>query len=187
MARIYISIRHASYLTVVQVSWKRRLEDRHYSVYKILVDSTDFMIYEQTPFHPRWYSRKFKGPVFCYEVGIDIGWDNIGWVYGPFPCTAFNELKQFRYSLTKQLISTEKVVADGGYVDKSFSRDEQTGGTVDLRFIRAHHEAATKSKQFKVLGNGFRQSLKHHATCFFAVLNLVKLSIDNREKILFDD
>ena len=56
---------------------------------KITVDGTDFRIQEPSPFDPKWYSHKFRGPGLRYEIGVCIktGW--IVWVNGPFPAGAW--------------------------------------------------------------------------------------------------
>lgn len=40
--------------------------------YKILVDGTDFIIHEPSPFSPEWYSHKFRGLGWRYEVGVSV-------------------------------------------------------------------------------------------------------------------
>jgi hypothetical protein len=55
----------------------------------------------------KWYSQKFSGPGFSYEVCVDILKDRIVWVNGPFPA-ATHDITIFRGG-TKKLVNTHGV------------------------------------------------------------------------------
>ena len=83
----------------------------------VTLDGTDFKIQEPTPFDPRWYSHKHRGPGLRYEVGVCIqtGW--IVWHHGPFPCGTWPDLQIARDRAVFMLDDDEKFLADGGYAD----------------------------------------------------------------------
>ena len=88
--------------------------------------------------------------------------------------------------MKQALIEGERVVADGGYINPVCSYPEQTDGIVQFSYIRARHEALNKRlKQFAVLGSRFRHNLELHSQCFFAVLNLVQLCIEEGEVVFY--
>lgn len=57
------------------------------------VDGTDCRIADPTPFSSMWYSHKCKG--VRYEVGIsNLDGDTV-WLYVPFPCDRWPDIKIF--------------------------------------------------------------------------------------------
>ena len=167
-----------------QVHWSNRFENRAGTPYKASVDGTDFRIMEPSPFDPKWFSHKFKGPGLRYEIAVGVGNGWIVWAHGPFACGAFNDLSIFRLGLKQAMNEGELIIADAGYIDPVCSHPNQTDGTIDFSYVRARHEALNKRlKQFAILGSRFRHDLGLHSTCFFAVLNLVQLGIQRGEVI----
>ena len=71
---------------------------------------------EPTPFNPRWYSHKFKGPGVRYEIGLNIQTGDIVWANGPFACGAYLDKKIAKEEgLEDCLEDGEWYIADAGY------------------------------------------------------------------------
>lgn len=160
------------------------------SICKITLDGTDCPIDEPAPFHPKWFSHKFRGPGVRYEVGLCIqtGW--IVWVNGPFPCGSFPDLKIAREWIVFKLKKDEKILADGGYSDKNVFFDTPTGYRSPFqrmkKLARARHETVNKRiKQFKIFKDSFRHDVTKHGFCFRACANITQISIQ-KEEPLFD-
>lgn len=145
------------------------------------VDGTDYRIYEPTPFSPKWYSHKFKGPGLRYEVAVCIATGHIVWAYGPFPCGSYPDLRSFRLRMKRALEPGEKVVADDGYKDASclLRNDVEGQQRKVLADVRARQETANRRfKQFFILGHRFRHDVSLHSVCFHAVANITQLTIE---------
>ncbi len=140
------------------------------------------MINEPIPFDKSWYCHKFNGPGVRYEVGISIENPKIVWANGPWPCGSHSDLRIIREGLKLKLLLDEFVVADGGYTDE---RCIQPPGSNHkdhhlLSLIRAMHENSNKRlKQFGVLKQKFRHDLTLNHYCFFAVLNITHLTLED--------
>ena len=181
---INVNIYFTDELTFVRIVLEKRLIGRERLMYKTTVDGTDFRICEATPFDRKWYSHKFKGPGLRYEIALSIERGNIVWAYGLFECCAFSDLKIYRSRLKQCLMDGEKVVADQGHPNDTCSGNEVTDGTADFAFLRARHEATNKRlKQFNVLSSRFRHNLFLHQFCYFAVLDMVQISIEHGEEV----
>ena len=101
-----------------------------------------------------------------------------------FSCGSFNDLRIYQLGMKKCLLRNERVIADGGYKDSTCSYPLKGHNGLDFSFIRARHDALNKRlKQFNVLGNRFRHRLSLHVFCFYAVLNIVELSIEDGKDI----
>ena len=81
----------------------------------ISLDGTDFHIQEHTPFDPKWFSHKFKGPGVWYEVGICLQTWWIAWWNGAFHCGSLGW--QWLIDELDDKVG-EVVLADGGYNDR---------------------------------------------------------------------
>ena len=108
-----------------KIKWVARHQYRENKVYRALVDGTDCKIVEPSPFSPKWFSHKFRSAGLRYEVGVGIGNGFIVWVFGPFPCGEFTDLKIFRLKMKRSLIAGEIVVTDEGYQDEKCSASSQ--------------------------------------------------------------
>jgi DDE superfamily endonuclease len=155
---------------------------------KVTVDGTDCPIQEPSPFSPKWYSHKFKGPGLRYEVAVCIqtGW--IVWVNGPYPCGSWPDLKIARHWLVHKLARGEKFLADGGYRDGGEFAETPTGlNTPDQRqkrLARARHETVNnRFKFFKVLTTPYRHDVHTHGQCFTAIANLTQIAIQKGEPL----
>lgn len=151
----------------------------------VTVDGTDFRICEPSPFSPKWYSHKFKGPGLRYEVAISINGGDIVHVYGPFPCGAYPDISIFRRKLIDMLVDGEMVEADRGY------RGEPNKVRIPVDYFtkkqkkmksraRARQETCNRRfKQFGVLGQRFRHGISKHKIVFESVAVITQLEIDN--------
>lgn len=165
------------------------------STCKITLDGTDCPIFEPQPFHPKWFSHKFKGPGVRYEVGVCLqtGW--IVWTNGPYPCGSFPDIKIARDWIVHELLPGEKYLADGGYNDGRVHAETPTGyNTPDQRMkklARARHETVNKRiKQFKIFQEMFRHKLTNHGICFKACANITQIAIQSGEPLFsieYDD
>ena len=64
------------------INWEdRNLDGNEGNEIRISIDGTDCPIQEPSPFSPKWFIHKFKGPDIRYELGVAIN-GNIVWVYG---------------------------------------------------------------------------------------------------------
>jgi hypothetical protein len=149
-------------------------------VCKIMVDVTDFWIYEPSPFNTKWFSHKINGPAVRYKVGVCIktGW--IVWINCPFPAGAWPDVNIAHHSLIHFLDAGEYYAADGGYADghrfASNGLNDYEQRTKAL--AHAHHE--TVNHHFKVFGclsQRYRHCLVLHGTIFHAVASIVQLTI----------
>lgn len=166
-----------------KIRWKGRYLGQVQGNCIISVDGTDFKIHEPTPFSPRWFSHKFRGPGVRYEVGICIATGDIVWIHGPFPCGSFADLRIFRLAMKHVLDDDEYVVADGWYQDERCQTPNNRGQSPLHALIRARHETINRRfKQFNVLGHRFRLSLSLHSICFHAVANLTQIMIESGDR-----
>ena len=99
----------------MKIQWANRYNDDSNQPFLVSVDGTDCRIEEPTPFNSKWYSHKFRGPGLRYEVGLCVDTGNFVWVYGPFPCGSYSDVRISRLGLKKMLGEGEFVVTDGGY------------------------------------------------------------------------
>ena len=68
-----------------QISWESRLHAESIGPCFASLDGTDCRVREPSPFGPKWFSHKFKGPGLRYEVAVSIRKGHIVWVNGTFP------------------------------------------------------------------------------------------------------
>jgi hypothetical protein len=158
------------------------------SICKVTLDGTDCRIQEPTPFNPRWYSHKFKGPGVRYEIGLCIqtGW--IVWVHGPFMCGRFPDLRIAREKIIHKLKIGEKILADGGYRDGRVHMETPTGlNNPDQRMkklARARHETVNlRLKIFGILCKPFRHNLSNHASVFHSIAVITQIAIQTNEPL----
>lgn len=168
----------------LKIDWNNRLSERLLIPYNVhsSVDGTDCMIQEPTPFDPKWYSHKFKGPGLRYEIGLSILTGSLIWVNGPYESGSYPDLKIFKRKMAKCVKRDEFVVGDNGYNHAKCLIPDNT----DHKFmpihsrIRARHETVNRRfKQFNVLHHKFRHGVNKHAVCFHAVSQLTALSLQS--------
>jgi hypothetical protein len=157
--------------------------DDNGSTCKTTVDGTDFRIYEPSPFDPKWYSHKLKGPGIRYEVGVCIQTGSIVWVNGPYPCGAWPDLRIARDWLIYELDHDEKYLADGGYQDgRQYSETPNGLNNADQKMkadARARHETVnSRFKNFGILERKFRHRPFLHGRIFLAIANITQLALE---------
>lgn len=165
------------------IVWKKRFVGNvRNNVCLVSVDGTDFRINEPSPFDPKWFSHKFKGPGLRYEVAVSIqrGW--IVWVNGPYPCGSYPDLRIAREALIHELEDWEYYIADGGYQDGGNYAVTPSGRNEfsdrQKAVVRARHETVNKRlKDWSALSHTFRHSLDKHGVVFRAIANLVQLQM----------
>ena len=146
------------------------------------MDGTDCQITERKPYNRKYFSYKFNGPGLKYEIALSIKTGRILWVNGGVPCGVGNDLTLARSKFVKKLLPGEKAVADKGYKDRRYfiTPDLVRDDGEFQKKIRAMHENINFGiKTFKAVADKFRHSLPKHILCFFAIVNLVQLKIDN--------
>lgn len=150
----------------------------------VSLDGTDYRIPEPTPFDRKWYSHKFNGPGIRYEVGLCLQTGSIVWANGGFPCGAFPDLKIAREAYIYAVEENEMTLADRGYNDEKyfiFPSTNDFSSAQQKKFMARHETINMRLKRFGVLQNRFRHCLSLHPKCFYAVLNLTQLLIENGE------
>ena len=157
------------------------------------VDGTDFRICEQTPFSSSWFSHKFKGPAYRYEIALAIQSDRICWTNGPYRAGAWPDMKIFRRGgLMKKLPQGERVEADKGYRGEKLKVDlphECTSGDPLQRRskarVRARHESMNRMlKRFKCLHEVYCHDLVKHQTVFRAVVYVTQIALQNGSSLM---
>lgn len=144
------------------------------------LDGLDLKIQEPTPFSPKWFSHKFRGPGLRYEIALNIRTGEIVWVHGGYPCGLYPDLKLAREAYVLLVNPGELTVADKGYNDALYFIQKTIRNVRDHGTIMARHETVNKRmKQFKILKNTYRHSLQKHPLVFHAVANLTQLMIQN--------
>jgi hypothetical protein len=147
--------------------------------YFVSLDGTDFAIYEPTPFDPKWYSHKFKGPGLRYEIGLCLRTGHIVWVNGGYACGEYPDLKLARESYLDNIEEGERTIADNTYQDEHFIYSNRYPHLrAKIKHILARHETVNKRmKQWGCLSKRFRHRIVLHPICFRAVANLTQLMI----------
>ena len=164
--------------TVISFSDSRK--DERFLGCHISFNGTDCRICEPAPFSPRWYSHKFKAAGVRYEIVISIWSASIVSAVGSYPCGEFSDVKIFRKGLKKHLDDNEQVITDSGYTDICCI---QPPGSISqlakpLCRIRARNEVVnSRLKQFPVLSKRFPHDLELNSDCFYAVLNVTFLCV----------
>jgi len=128
-----------------------------------------------------WYSHKHRGAGLRYELAVSIGKGRVVWANGPFRCGEHSDLSIFRSGLKKLLDTEEFVIADNGYHDERCITPPHEHHPLRNRFaeIRARHETVNgRMKQFNILRARFHHPIHKHADCFYAVLNITSLMLD---------
>ena len=150
------------------------------------LDGTDCPINEPSPFSARYYSHKLNGPGYKYEVGLCIRTGDIVWVCGGVPCGQLSDLGLARQEIVDEISAGEMVLADDGYKDANYFVYPQAYPEIsrEHKAVMARHETVNgRIKNFEVCKRSYRHNLSKHHLCFFAVVNLVQLSIDSGETL----
>ncbi len=148
----------------------------------VSLDRTDCRIFEPRPFDPMWFSHKFHGPGLRYEVGLCIKTGHIVWVNGGVPCGAWPDLTLARSAFVPALARTEQALADRGYSGeaKIITLNNQMQTSQRQKEIMSRHETVNaRMKFFGALRQIFRHEVHLHPLCFYAVANIVQMTIEN--------
>lgn len=163
-----------------QVKWDNRNKNSASKKMFVSLDGTDFPIREQTPFNKKWFSHKFKGPGIRYELGLSIVEADIVWASGGFPAGERNDLaiaKDLYISYARK----EVTLADKGYRLKPYFK--QPSNALEKKILARHEALNGRLKEFSILGNRFRNSIKKHPSVFHAVVNVVQVSLSKGEEL----
>lgn len=152
-------------------------------------DGTDFMNSEPAPFDQAWFSHKFHGPGVRYALAVSLEIPSIVLANGPWPCGAYSDVRIFQDGLKNMLRADEFVIADSGYTDERCIRPPVNNHPNHrlMSIVRARHEILNKRlQQFFVLKNRFRQNLSLNRDCFFAVLNITQVMLQDEPLFAID-
>jgi len=152
----------------------------------VSIDCVDFRIQEPTEFDVKWWSHKFNGPGLRYEIGLNINNGYIVWAYGGYPCGRYPDLRLARQHYINFVDDEEKTIADNGYRDRNYFICPMAYPLSIFRIKQylARHETVNKRiRHFMVLSNRFRHELQKHRPCFYAVVNLTQIAIQNGEPL----
>lgn len=162
------------------IIWDNRFKNHQGNHALVTVDGTDCRILEPFPFWPGWFSHKFRGPGVRYEVAVSICGGDIVWVYGPFPCGQWPDIKIFRHAMINRLLPWEMVEADRGYggcpnhVYTPFRIRGERGNEA-----RARHETInSRFKRWGILRFPYRHDLQRHGVYFNAIAVVTQMEID---------
>ena len=150
------------------------------------IDGTDVAMQELQPFSRTWFSYKINHAGLRYEIGLSIYGSNIVWANGPYNPGKNTDLMVFRDVRKQELASDEKVLADNIYRDERCARKGIFTGE-DGRFVKTvlcrHETVNGRLKNFAVMSAVFRHSISKHSNCFWAVLNITQLIIQNESPL----
>lgn len=150
------------------------------------MDGTDCQIEEPTPFSARWYSHKFNAAGLRYEIALRLVNPIITWVNGPYPCGDWPDLRIAKDIYVQMMEPYEKTLADDTYRDGLYfihPHGNPESIQKQKQFMARHETVNGRLKSFRVLSTIFRHDLTLHSACFYAVANLVPLTIMNGEPL----
>jgi hypothetical protein len=167
------------------IMWKNWFVGDVGNVCLVLVDGTDFWIYQWKSYWTGWFSHKFKGPGVGYEVGLNVMTGQIVWVHGPFPCGEWPDLNIFRAGMKLMLGKGEKVIANLGYEGEPNFVVLPTGDLSMLaNRVRGQHEHVNKRfKQWQILHRCFRHNVNKHQPVFISIAVITEIALENGERL----
>jgi hypothetical protein len=121
-----------------------------------------------------------------YEVAICIQTGDIVWIYGPFPCGKWPDIKIFRWNLKLCLAPVEMVEADRGYkgnpsVHNSDNVVSRTDAKAKKLALARHETVNHRLKQWGCLRQTFRHDCHKHKDVFAGVAVITQLAFENGE------
>ena len=147
------------------------------------IDGTDFRIQQ------KGVAKKGKSAL-RYELGIDILKGNLIWVEGPYPASAWLDIKTFLNCLAGPLLPGKRVEADNGYVgraDKVKCPNNNCNPPENLGMqsaARSRHETFNgRLKNWGILEKVYRHDITVHGTVFYACAVITQLSVANGEPL----
>ena len=145
-------------------------------------------IHEKQPFNETYFSHKFKGPGYRYEVAVSIKGGDIVWVSGPWPAS-ISDKEIFKQHLAKHLGENERAEMDNGYSNTEKAVVPAAGET----FLHKKGKSQARGRQeihngrfkcFHSLQETFREpDPETHCLVFNAVAILTQLSKDHGEQL----
>lgn len=106
------------------------------------------------------------------------------WKHGGYPCGAYPDLKLARDAYIHSVDRGEMTLADKGYKDnRFFLLPNELNGNYHKKIMARHETVNKRLRQYKILKNTFRNTLKKHPTVFHAVVNLTQLTIQYEEPL----
>ncbi len=176
-----ISISTFTFSTLIKIIWENRKNGAAQGQTAFCsLDGADFKIDEPTPFSPKWFSHKFRGPGLRYEVALCVRTGHIVWVNGGYACGEYTDLMVARQAYVKFMEPGERTFADKGYRDKNFFiLPSWQNSTLHGRIMARHEHVNRRMKQFQALKQVFRNDKRKHSIIFYAVANLTQLMFEN--------
>ena len=158
----------------------------------LIVDGTDFRRREPFPFvkeeNKKWYSHKFKGAAFRWELASSVKTGRLCWFNGPFPCGIMPDLRIFWSNLKTLLLPSEGVLVDKGYkgdakcitpFDAKCKRHRKA-----MSQLRARHETINgRLKNWECLYQTWRHHQHKHSFAVKAVLVITQLELIHRDPL----
>ena len=154
----------------------------------ITVDCTDCSIEEPHPFCHVYFSHKYRGPAYKYEVAVSICGGDIVWVSGPWP-GAIPDKEIFSFHLAKYLGDDEKAEADNGYRNTDKAVTPEVAQTYQRKKQKSQARGRQENfngrfKVFDCLKTRYRHHDPHkHYLMFNSIAILVQLSQDHGERM----
>lgn len=112
------------------------------NVHIFVVDCTDCIIYERSPFSFIPYSHKFHGPGVRYDISVSNYTGSILWIHCTFPFGLWNDLAKFKKILVNMLSANKCVIVDNGNTNTKFPTPDTSQDVVSEAFsgIRSRHK-----------------------------------------------
>lgn len=139
----------------------------------------------------KYYSHKFKTAGLDYEVALSIFEQKCVWVAGPYPAGK-NDISIFRHRLKQKMLDTRAKggtpcfgIGDRGYRGEAelltvpSSLDIEEVRDFKGRALSRQETFNSRLKSFDCLDERFRHGIKKHKHCFYAVVVIVQLQLDN--------
>ena len=192
--RIWDIIEKIQFLKFLKIAWPDDFGGNDEWI--MTVDGTHVWIAE--PRHPvfsqdsDYYSHKFNKAGINYELGISLTSNNLIWMNGPFKAGKNDKIIFTEGGLKERLLHLhKKAIGDGGYaghheaVSTPNSHDSRQVKLFKSRALKRHEDFNGMTKNFQILRERFRHSVKKVARAFESVAVICQYKIE-REEPLFD-
>jgi hypothetical protein len=186
-------------LKALKIVWHRGLDDPNRPIFIVLVDGTDFKVWEKK--HPHLsidkgqYSHKFNHGALKYEIAIDLWTSRVVWINGPVRAGVHDRVL-FDSGLESKIQPGKLVITDRVYGQQDrptahakLALPNDVDGKTMANFkarARCRHETFNgRLKFFRALSDTFHHNPDKHVHVFEAVCVTVQYQMDNGGK-LFD-
>jgi len=139
----------------------------------------------------KFYSHKFHTAGLDYEVALSIFEPKCVWVAGPYPAGT-NDITIFRHKLMQKMMDARaesgvdyRAIGDRGYrgephlLSVPSLQDAEEVRDFKGRALSRQETFNSRLKCFDCLDERFRHGIEKHASCFYAVVVIVQLQMDN--------